>query len=374
MAQIHVRDPVLKILHIEAGEKMLGGAQQVIYLLAGQSPSKHQHIFLCPDGSDVMRHASERGLNVIGMKMWGDIDPGFTFRLYRLIKFHSIDLLIIHSRRGADFYGGMAARLAGIRSILVRRVDNPEARLVTKLKYRLYDKTVAISDAIGHVLRSQGLRSSKIEVIKDCVDSDLFAPASASVGDLSERLGIPENKLTVGVVAQLIPRKGHAFLWQTAPEILRRVPNVHFVFLGAGGSRQTLEQQVSELNLGEHVTFTGFRDDIHRIIPQLDIVAHPALMEGMGVALLQSSSAGVPVVAFSAGGIPEVVEHNKTGFLAPTGDAESLKSSLITLLESETLRSSFGRRGREKIVAEFSIQNMQERYESLYDRVATGAD
>jgi glycosyltransferase involved in cell wall biosynthesis len=92
------------------------------------------------------------------------------------------------------------------------------------------------------------------------------------------------------------------------------------------------------------------------------------------VALLQSSSAGVPVVAFSAGGIPEVVEHNKTGFLAPTGDAESLKSSLITLLESETLRSSFGRRGREKIVAEFSIQNMQERYESLYDRVATGAD
>ena len=364
----------MKVLHIEAGEKMLGGAQQVVYLLAGESPSKHEHIFLCPDGSDVMRHASEQGIDVIGIKMKGDIDPGLIFRLYKLIKLHSIELLIIHSRRGADFYGGMAAKLAGIRSILVRRVDNPEARLVTKLKYRLYDKTVCISDAIGRVLLSQGVSSSQIEVIKDCVDSDLFTPTSARVGDLPKRLGIPKNKLTVGVIAQLIPRKGHRFLLQTAPEILRRVPNVHFVFLGAGGFRDTLEQQVAELNLGEHVTFTGFREDIHRIIPQLDIVAHPALMEGMGVALLQSSSAGVPVVAFSAGGIPEVVEHEKTGFLVSIGDTEGLQSSLITLLESETLRSSLGRRGREKIVAEFSIQHMQERYESLYDRIATGAD
>ncbi|MDB2512541.1 glycosyltransferase [Luminiphilus sp.] len=360
----------MKILHIEAGEKMLGGAQQLIYLLAGQSSSKHDHMVLCPKDSQVMSKVSAEGLNVIGTRILGDVDPFFMFRLCKLIRKHKIDLIIVHSRRGADFYGGLAAKLSGIRSILVRRVDNPESRFISKLKYGLYDKIVCISDAIASVLASQGVPVSNLEVIKDCVDTDIFLPKTNQDNDLFDRLNIPKNKLMVGVIAQLISRKGHKFLLQVMPDILAKFPEAHCVFLGAGSSREALEQLSVDLNLTTAVTFTGFRRDIHKIIPQLDIVTHPATMEGMGVALLQSSSAGVPVVAFCAGGIPEVIDHERTGLLVPVGDEVGLKNSLIKLLGSSELRRRYGEQGRQKMLAEFSLTSMRDRYEALYDSLS----
>lgn len=357
----------MKVLHVEAGEKMLGGAQQLIYLLAGTSSSKHDHMVLCPENSEVMSKFSAEGLNVVGTRVLGDVDPFFIFRLCKLILKHEIDLIIVHSRRGADFYGGLAAKLIGIKSILVRRVDNPESRFISKLKYSLYDKTVCISDAIASVLTSQGVPSSKLEVIKDCVDTDMFLPNTNQENDLLGRIDIPNNKLTVGIIAQLIPRKGHKFLLEVMPDILAKFPEVHCVFLGAGSSREALEQLSADLNLRTAVTFAGFRRDIHKIIPQLDIVVHPATMEGMGVALLQSSSAGVPVVAFAAGGIPEVIDHEQTGLLVPVGDEIGLKKSLMTLLGSSKLRRQYGEKGRHKMLEEFSLASMRDRYESIYD-------
>lgn len=364
----------MKVLHVEAGEKMLGGAQQLIYLLAEPSSSKHDHIVLCPKNSEVMSKAKAEGLNVIGARILGDVDPFLIFRLCKLILKYKIDVIVVHSRRGADFYGGVAGKLMGIRSILVRRVDNPESRFISKLKYSLYDKTVCISDAIASVLESQGVPASKLEVIKDCVDTDMFLPNNDQETDLPARIDIPDNKLTVGVIAQLIPRKGHKFLLQVMPDILAKFPDVHCVFLGAGSSREALEQLSADLNLTSAVTFTGFRRDIHKIIPQLDIVVHPATMEGMGVALLQSSSAGVPVIAFAAGGIPEVVDHEVTGLLVPVGDEVGLKNRLMTLLGSSKLRRQYGEKGRQKMLEEFSLASMRDRYESLYDSLSRSRD
>ena len=325
---------------------------------------------LCPKDSQVMSKVSAEGLNVIGTRILGDVDPFFMFRLCKLIRKHKIDLIIVHSRRGADFYGGLAAKISGIRSILVRRVDNPESRFISKLKYGLYDKIVCISDAIASVLASQGVPVSNLEVIKDCVDTDIFLPKTNQDNDLFERLDIPKNKLTVGVIAQLISRKGHKFLLRVMPDILAKFPEAHCVFLGAGSSREALEQLSVDLNLTTAITFTGFRRDIHKIIPQLDIVTHPATMEGMGVALLQSSSAGVPVVAFCAGGIPEVIDHERTGLLVPVGDEVGLKNSLIKLLGSSELRRRYGEQGRQKMLAEFSLTSMRDRYEALYDSLS----
>lgn len=360
----------MKILHLEAGEKMLGGAQQLIYLLAGHSSSKHDHVVLCPKNSQVMSKVTAEGLNVIGTRILGDVDPFFIVRLCKLIRKHEIDLIIVHSRRGADYYGGLAAKLTGIRSILVRRVDNPESRFISKLKYGLYDKTICISDAIASILTSQGVPASNLVVIKDCVDTDTFLPNTNQDNDLFARLNIPKNKLTIGVIAQLIARKGHKFLLQVMPDILAKFPEAHCVFLGAGSSREALEQLSADLNLTNAITFTGFRRDIHEIIPKLDIVTHPATMEGMGVALLQSSSAGVPVVAFAAGGIPEVIDHERTGLLVPVGDEVGLKNSLITLLGSSELRRQYGEQGRQKMLAEFSLASMRDRYEALYDSLS----
>jgi glycosyltransferase involved in cell wall biosynthesis len=102
----------------------------------------------------------------------------------------------------------------------------------------------------------------------------------------------------------------------------------------------------------------GFRDDLPQLLPCLDLLVHPALMEGLGVALLQAASAGLPIVAVDAGGMPEAVEDGVNGRLVPPGNDEALANAIHQLLADETLRRRMGESGREKMRRGFSVQQM----------------
>lgn len=349
---------------------MFGGPQQVLYLLTN-SGCGYENILLCPQGSEVEKAAKEQGIKTVSVPMAGDIDATLIYRLCSVIKQLNIQLLVVHSRRGADYYAGIAARLMNIKAILVRRVDNTESRLVSRFKYAMYEKTICISDAIRSVLISQGVPETKLTVIKDSVDTQTFQPASRLPGVLNKRFGIPKDSIVVGVIAQLIARKGHRHLIDIMPRILTTVPEAHFVFFGKGKEEVALKKIVNEANLSKYVTFAGFCSDMPDIIPQLDLVAHPALKEGMGVALLQASSCGVPIVAYSAGGIPEAVEHMQTGYLANVGDLQGLKSGICKLLLSNQHRKALGHQGRNKALSDFDVTNMVEQYKKVYQEITS---
>jgi glycosyltransferase involved in cell wall biosynthesis len=111
--------------------------------------------------------------------------------------------------------------------------------------------------------------------------------------------------LLVGVVAQLIERKGHRFLLDALPALIAARPNLQLVFFGKGPLAGLLQERIDGEGLADHVRLAGFRDDLTDLLPCLDLLVHPATMEGLGVSLLQASAAGVPIVASRAGGIPE---------------------------------------------------------------------
>jgi glycosyltransferase involved in cell wall biosynthesis len=110
----------------------------------------------------------------------------------------------------------------------------------------------------------------------------------------------------------------------------------------------------------------GFRDDLSQILPCLDLLAHPATMEGLGVSLLQASAAGVPIVASRAGGISEAVRDGVNGLLVPPGDAAALGAALSRLLADADLRRRLGAAGRILIRDEFSADVMIEGNLSVY--------
>ena len=107
--------------------------------------------------------------------MSGDLDLVLVRRLMRILRTEKPDLIHIHSRRGADIYGGLAARIMGIPAILSRRVDNKESRLLSPFKYALYSRVVVISKAIGSVLVSCGVDASKIETVRSAVNADAYS-------------------------------------------------------------------------------------------------------------------------------------------------------------------------------------------------------
>lgn len=344
----------MKILHLETGRHLYGGAQQVAFLLAGLCERGVETVLVCPPGAAIGAHFAGTPVRVVEVPCSGDADLGFIARFGAVLRAERPDLVHLHSRRGADVLGALAARLVRIPVVLSRRVDNPESRLWASLKYRLHDRVIAISKGIADVLAQAGVPAHKLRVVRSSLDPGPWQhPASRA--EFCAMFGVPTDALLIGVVAQLIERKGHRVLFDALAK-LPRDTMLRVVCFGQGPLRAALEEQAA--TLGDRVRFAGFRDDLPRWLGALDLLVHPALMEGLGVSLLQASAAGVPIIASRAGGIPEAVSDGHTGLLVRPGDTADLAMALQRLIDDPALRKQLGAQGRTRVEREFSVAQM----------------
>lgn len=357
----------MKVLHVETGMHLYGGALQVRYLLEGLR-GKVENVLVAPRGSEIAAAVAENA-RVYDPPVAGEIDPRLLMGLVRAIREERPDIVHVHSRRGADLWGGVAARFSGIPSLLTRRVDNPEPKWLVRAKYGMYAKVVTISEGIRKVLLTEGIAPGRMECIPSAVDTRVYRPGGDPEWFRREfQLSVEEK--VVGVIAQLISRKGHRFLIEAAPAILKDVPNTRFLVFGQGPLREELDGLCQKSGLSDRFLFAGFRRDMPRILPCLDLVVHPALMEGLGVSLLQASACGVPIVAARAGGIPEVVREGENGILVEPGTAAGLVAPIVEILRSGALADRYGRNGVELVRNRFSIESMVAGYERLYASLA----
>ncbi|MBW8190691.1 glycosyltransferase [Neiella marina] len=363
----------MRVLHLEAGRHLYGGAQQVFYILQALQHSDIEYYLACPPGSDIAQSASAVA-QVLEVPMNGDIDVGLVFRLARLIKQHQIDLLHVQSRRGADLFGLLAAKKAGIRAIVSRRVDNTEPGWFARWKYHGYQQVITISEGIRQVLLSEGVQPEHVKTIRSAVDTDKFQPDETASARLKKEFELPQNSLNIGVIAQLIERKGHHTLLHALPEILQQLPQVNVIFFGKGPEQAKLREMVNQFGLTSKVHFAGFRTDMPSLLPGLDLVVHPAFKEGLGVSLLQASACGVPVIAGRAGGIPEAVRDDVNGYLMTPGEIPELTALILKVMADHELRSKLGQQGRQLMLDEFSIQVMAEGNEAVYRQLLSLKD
>jgi glycosyltransferase involved in cell wall biosynthesis len=358
----------MNVLHIESGRNLYGGALQVLFLLRGLAASDGRQILVCPEHSAIAGAAGDLRGPVHAIPMGGDIDALQALRLRRLILAEKPDLVHIHSRRGADLWGLLAARSARVPVILTRRVDNPEPRWLVRLRYGACDRVVTISEGIRAVLRSEGVPNHKLCCVHSAVDTERYRPG-ADRAWFERTFDLPSASRPIGMIAQFIERKGHRTLLAAIPRILANHPDARFLLFGQGPLRSGIEQRVAEAGLHDRVRLTGFRDDLHRVIPNLELVVHPARMEGLGVSLLQAAACSIPIVAARAGGIPEVVRDGENGILVPPTDATALAAAVNRMLAEPDQARALGARGREIVVSEFSIPAMVAGNLAVYGQV-----
>ncbi|NNF62525.1 MAG: glycosyltransferase family 4 protein [Gammaproteobacteria bacterium] len=344
----------MKVLHVEAGRHLYGGPAQVLLLLRGLRAEGVENVLVCPEGSAIAAASPAAQLRQVPLR--GDIDVAGVPRLRRIIRQTSPDIVHLHSRRGADWIGGLASLRLGIPVVLSRRVDNRESRLLATAKYALVDRIIAISHAIYNVLHEAGVGQEKLVCVPDAVPPSASFPRDRQW--LEQRFGVPPNVRLIGVIAQLIERKGHRVLINALPDIVRRHPDVRVMFFGDGRNRAALQQAIDDAGLNSVVTMPGFCDELERVLPNIDLVVHPALREGLGVAVLEALQAGLPVVASAAGGIPEAVIDGKSGLLVPPADAAALAKAVNSILADATLASALGHGGRATVAANFSAEKM----------------
>jgi glycosyltransferase involved in cell wall biosynthesis len=169
--------------------------------------------------------------------------------------------------------------------------------------------------------------------------------ATKTPDQVRAELGIPSDRIVVGVVATLQDKKGHRVLL----DAVAKTPGLEAIWLmlvGDGPERAPLEAYAATLGIKERVTFCGTRRDLGNLLPAMDVFALPSLWEGLPLALILAMGASRPVVATRLAGIPEVVSDGDTGLLVEPGNASELGSALARVCADGALRVRLGARAR----------------------------
>jgi glycosyltransferase involved in cell wall biosynthesis len=263
----------------------------------------------------------------------------------------------------------MSTQLAKPPLVAARRVDfHLRGGALSRWKYRQVDCFICVSEAIRRMLIADGIPEHRVVTVNEGID--LERVEAAPPAKLHEELWLPHHAPIVGNVAALVPHKGQRHLVEAAALVVRHVPDARFVIVGEGELRSALERQIKDRHLEKHVLLAGFRPDVLSVHKAFDVFVMSSVTEGLGTSLLDAMACGKPVVATTAGGIPEVVKHGDTGLLVPPRDHEAMAEALVTMLKDSALRQRMGEAARALVREKFSADRMVQDTVRVYQRVA----
>lgn len=356
------------VVHLETGRHVYGGAQQVLYLTERLPALGVRSTLVCAAGGEMATKARAAGTEVVELPTIGDADPSITWRFAALLRRLRPDLVHIHSRRGADVWGGLGARLAGVPAIMSRRNDNREAWLALRFKYPLYRHIVAVAQGIKDVLVEQGIAADSITVVHSAIDPARFQHPRPRA-ELASTFGLDAAQPLLGIAAQLIDRKGHVLLFEALQMLASRHPTAQLIVFGRGPLSDSLPTEAAARGLQQRVCFAGFRQDLGQWIGALDLLVHPAYTEGLANVCLQAGAARVATIGTRVGGIPEAIADGRTGLLVPVGDAPALAAAIDRLLTDVDLRQRLAAAGPAHVESDFTPPIMAAGNRAVYRRV-----
>ncbi len=376
----------MKVLHLDIGTEWRGGQQQVLYLTRGLEERGIVSVVATTQGSPLAQRLRQQDLPALELPATPIFAPKLGRALHQILADRSWNVLHAHTAH-AHTLGFLAFRMPPARPfhrpsfVVARRVDFvPSRDPLTRLKYTNAGQTiVCVSEAIRQILLTYGVPPDSLRVVRDGVQ----LPGTSQPGDplpseldpqrarqerrdLRGELGVPDDGLLLGNIAQLVEHKGHRYLLEAMPIIRREVPSAHLVILGSGDLEKELQRRAEQLSLNGSVTFAGFRPDAARYLPAMDLFVLSSVEEGLGTSTLDAQAAGVPVVVTRAGGCPETVLEGETGLLADPADPESLAAQATILLQDGARRARMGSAGRRHIAEAFTADRMVEETLATY--------
>lgn len=311
--------------------------------------------------------AAQVPVSIIG-KRW-KIDPPAYFRLKKQIADFRPD--IVHTWLfAANSYGRHAAIAAGVKHIVAgeRCVDRWKVFYELAIDRKLAQQTERIitnSSGVKEFYVEQGLPGDKFVVIPNGIEP-FVSPENNPRDPLCAELGIPVEAKLVGAIGRLWPQKRvKDCIW--AAELLKVVrDDVHLLVIGDGPQRWRLERYCRQVGNDDKVHFLGERRDVPRILPHLFALWLASGYEGQSNAVMEAMAAGLPVIATDIPGNRDLIVPGETGYLVPVGDRAGMARKTQTLLKDEALGPKLGAAGRERMLKEFSVEQMIARHAELY--------
>jgi glycosyltransferase involved in cell wall biosynthesis len=238
--------------------------------------------------------------------------------------------------------------------------------------WRLQTSVIAVSQEVADSIRRNVGESVPVRVIRNGVDCRRFVRDATDGASTRGGLGIPSDAVVVGSVAVFRTQKRLDRWIEVAAHVQSRFPQTHFVLVGDGPERPTVEAAIREHRAESFVHLCGLREDVRPVISAMDVYLMTSIFEGLPVALLEAMSMQTPVVATSVGGIPEVVREGVEGHLAAPDDFGALVEAVGALVRDPATRHRMAEQARLRVMEGFGMARMQSEIESVYGSVLSG--
>lgn len=214
-----------------------------------------------------------------------------------------------------------------------------------------------------------GINNDKLEVLPNVVDTEYFKPDQNLGQKLRKKYKLPQNAILIGQVSRLVSNKDHESLLDAFKIVSSKIKNTYLFIIGEGPLRDAIEAKIEHLGLKNRVIMTGHCENVLEYLCALDIGVHSSIFEGVPISLLEYMSVGLPAIATSVGGIPDVINDGKTGLLVPAKKSQKMADILLQLILNQKLRISIGEKSRQWVKEKASYQSLTSKITSIYDKV-----
>ena len=358
-----------------------GGAERVTVAFLRRAAERGRAVTLCTvssrhDGS-LAAELRRAGLRRIDLGARRLADPLAVARYLWHLGRERFDLVHAHGQ-DAWVLASLARRVTRIPLVLTRHVlvepqQNRRQRWRARAALaaaRRADAVVAVSRAAADTLaQAAGVPERRIRVIFNGIDVERFQRQELHCRREAIRaeLGVGPQDRVLLVPAVLREGKGHEILLQAWPRVHATVPRTVLLIAGAGEREAELRRQAA--GMGGTVRFLGHRDDMPELLVACDLVALASHTDALPTALIETGAAGRPAVATRVGGVPEVVQHDRTGLLVPAGDARALAEALEELLLRPERAAAMGAAAAKLVAGRFSLDAQVDATIDLWQRL-----
>ena len=362
-----------RVLHV-VHSLNLGGAERLASQLAMTMSDEFEIIVVCIDEAGFWAsEVRDAGVPVIELHRQPGIDLVVTAKLAALAYKHNAALF--HAHQYSPFFYSVLTRAIAPRTKLLfhehgrhyPEVDSPKRRAVNRhLFQKLTTRIVAVSEECRErVVKYENLPREAIEVVYNGVKAPPPADDETRLAT-RKQLGLGPDDVVTGTVGRLDPVKNVPLALGSLAALLPSNPHLKLLVIGDGPARADIEARAASLGVTDKLVMTGFRDDAAELVCAMDIFLLPSLTEGTSLALVGAMAAGLPAVATSVGGTPEVLEQGRTGLMVESEDQEGLTAAIEELLGDPARARRMGEAAREEYLKRFTFDGMIDRFRTIY--------
>lgn len=367
----------MRIVHIIGGGDTGGAKTHVLYLL--KELSRHMEVKLISLRPGVFADdARDMGIDVTVVKsrnIFSDIK-----RVTEIIRLGGYDIVHSHGAK-ANMFSLVARRKAGVPTVTTVHSDyrldymhsfpkRMTIGLINTIALRFMKNHIAVSENFREMLIDRKFNPLSIYVLYNGMDFSI-PTAQYSRQNLIEKykLDIADDDVIVGIAARLYPVKNIETIVRTARLVKDKNPKVKFLIGGDGEDRKQLEALTSTLGLEDTVYFLGWLDDPNELMSSIDISVLTSISESFPYSILEGAKFKKVTVSTRVGGIPDLIENGKNGYLFKPGDYDHFSQLILELAQDEEKRRDMGERLYRKALSDFSVESMARTQSAIYKSI-----